>query len=452
MMLTRKSLILLGVVALLTLLNFIPVGGELDQQLPALPEIARSQVTRIEITQGQVDKVILEGRFEEGFQVIAPFQAEADQMSVRPLLNLFTKGPVPMDLRVDEGNLETYGVDDQQGILVELFTGSELPALSMIVGYDVPGGSSFVRLSDSDIVYRAKVGTRARYERDPLSWKNKMLTLAAADSITDVDITVFDGQPLHFQRRPTGGRLGDGSDEMTPWVELNHLGFALDQEQVDDLASTMGTLRGGEVLSADYDGGFDPPAVEVRIATTEGKERTIQFGRRQAGRATYARVVGEDAVYVVALSNRDGLLRPIEAYQNMLMFAFSRTEVLSYTLQDELGRVVIESDADAMWHIVEPINTDTDVKKVIFSINTLATLRADGVAGLSPAEAGLVQPGQVLRVKLRSGEVRELEVGGSMRDQQGRLYYYVRRSGRDQIYLLRDQRLSHLRQAFGRSQ
>ena len=62
---------------------------------------------------------------------------------------------VRMDLRIDEGNLEDYGVDDQNGILVELFAeGVEVPKVSFVVGHNVVGGSSFVRLKDSDATVR----------------------------------------------------------------------------------------------------------------------------------------------------------------------------------------------------------------------------------------------------------------------------------------------------------
>ena len=67
--------------------------------------------------------------------------ASADAVSIKSLLRTFRE-EIPIDLRLDEGNLEEYGLDDNDGVTFEVFTDGSEPVLSFVVGKDLPGGSS----------------------------------------------------------------------------------------------------------------------------------------------------------------------------------------------------------------------------------------------------------------------------------------------------------------------
>ena len=168
--LTDKSKLLLVTAAVLGGLSFVqPDSFDPNADLPSLAQVNRADVSRIEITTGQEETVVMEGSLDDGFVVLAPYQAPADTIALRPLLALFERDKTRMDVAVDTGNLADYGLDDAQGVLVELFTDSDEPAVSFLVGQDRPGGASFVRLPGSDTVYRGKVGSRARYPVHPWS-------------------------------------------------------------------------------------------------------------------------------------------------------------------------------------------------------------------------------------------------------------------------------------------
>ena len=119
---------LLALAVVLLLLNVVDQGsGErLAAQLPSLAALEREQATRIEVSSA-TEKVILER--EETPEAVAelgpwvtgssrgPFKGEADQMLVRSIVSQFRK-EVPIDVKVDEGNLEDYGLDATNGIVV----------------------------------------------------------------------------------------------------------------------------------------------------------------------------------------------------------------------------------------------------------------------------------------------------------------------------------------------
>ena len=173
--LTDKSKLLLVTAAVLGGLSFVqPDSFDPNADLPSLAQVNRADVSRIEITTGQEETVVMEGSLDDGFVVLAPYQAPADTIALRPLLALFERDKTRMDVAVDTGNLADYGLDDAQGVLVELFTDSDEPAVSFF-GRPRPVQEApvFVRLPGSDTVYRGKVGSRARYARAPLEWRDK---------------------------------------------------------------------------------------------------------------------------------------------------------------------------------------------------------------------------------------------------------------------------------------
>ena len=450
-MVTQKSIVLLIIAAVLGIGAFWP-DHALDPtgDLPMLPAMPVEQVKRIEITKGQLQKVVIEGEFDN-FRVVHPYAGPADSLGIRPMLRALEDG-VPMDLRIDEGSLEDYGVDDQNGILVELFAeGDDVPEVSFVVGQNVVGGSSFVRLKDSEVVYRAKVGGRHRYDREVADWRDRMVLSWEVETITDVELERLDGEDLHFQRVPEGVK-SDGSTRFSDWELVQDRGFDVDQQSVTAIARNLAVLRSGEVLSADYDAGWDPPASEVTLRTLDGASVTLSFGRSALEGAAFVRLDPEGSVYRVAGSSLGPTLQPMLAWRNRSLFEISRTDIVSVTLEDMQGRRVLSQIEDGMWEVTEPRNVDADVKQVLFTVNTLRALRTDAIIdGVSLDEAGLLNPTQRLSMKLSSGVVLELVVGKSFNAGNGQLMHYVKRADSDVVMGLLDVQLQHMRKGFGRS-
>lgn len=450
-MLTRKNLALLAFTVLLGGAAMWPEGSlDATGDLPMLAVLPADQVHRIEITKGQLKKVVMEGELDGGFRVVSPYEGPADTLGLRPLLRALEDG-VRMDLRIDEGNLEDYGVDDQNGILVELFSeGDEVPKVSFVVGHNVVGGSSFVRLKDSDMVYRAKVGGRHRYDREVSDWRDRMVLSWDVSIITDVELKRLDGEDLHFQRVPEGV-LPDGTTKFSDWELVGDRGFSLDQKMVTAVARNLGVLRSGEVLSSDYDAGWDPPASEVTLRTLEGASVTLTFGQDALEMAAFVRLDSQGSVYRVGGSARAQTLSPQEAFRNRMMFDIAQSAIASVTLEDIEGRRVLTSIEDGLWEVTEPRNVDADVKQILFTVNTLRELRADGIVQVDLASAGLIDPTQRMSMKLHSGVVVELLVGRPFEAPNGQIMHYVKRGDSPVVYGLHILQLQHLRKGFGRS-
>ncbi|MCB9760164.1 MAG: DUF4340 domain-containing protein [Alphaproteobacteria bacterium] len=449
-LLTRRTLVLFGVAALAGALNLVPVGGGASTEaLPVLPAVDREAVTRVELSRGQVEKMVIAGSMDEGWRVLQPYQSAADALRIRSLLNLFTD-PVPMEVRVDEGNLDTYLVDDQEGILLELFTGSDTPALSVVVGGDMPGGHSFVRLKDAEAVYRARVGGRARLAEDFSEWRDKMVLQRSPDAVTDLEL-VRGAETLHFQRPATGGVARDGTLELGDWTLPDQPDFDVDHASVQQIVSQLATLRAGRILSADFEGGFAAPAVVATLRFNDGTQATLTFGSRGEGGQTYLKVDGRPEVFLVGATRRDAALVPLAELRDRTILDLPQGAVVEARLEDGGVPTELTRTPDGLWAVTEPANVDADVKEILFSINTLSTLRADGFASIAPADAGLEPPVMRFTLRLGGGGTELIEVGRSTADDQGRILYHVRRVGDPQVYLVRDVTLKRVRLGFNRA-
>ncbi len=441
---TFKTKLLMVVAVLVGLANLIPGGSRATADLPMLAALAVDDVTRIEITQGAKAKVSLV--LEDGeWQLVSPVKASADTPGIRRLLRLLDDG-IPMDARIDEANPDPYGLDFQDAAAVDLYTGGDVATVSFVIGWDTSGGSSFVRLHEDDTVYRAKIGGRARWDREVDLWRDPFVVRTDRAELTDIEVTVGDE---HFTLTSDGGAAGGAARR---WSVVESPGFALDQRTVEAWAASLVSLRAGEVLSASFDGGFDEPVAEVTLLLADGQAVDLAFGSLDGERSAFVRRGDREATYRVSTAHRTRAARPLADYGDATALSFDRDRVKTLTLDDDGVRVVLEQQAEAGdWIAREPANIDIDLKFVYFTVNNLADLRSDETVEATLAEAGLLEPWMRVTITLVDGSSQVLEVGQSLNDPQNPRSY-ARLAGTDRIFTLRSQTITRIRQGFGRSQ
>ena len=456
----QKTIALFVVLIVFVGLNLIDrgTGQRITEQLPTLPAIDRKEISRIELSSAHW-KVVLEGIDEElpsgetakVWHLVAPIEGDADQIAVRTLIAQFRK-EIPLDAKVDAGNTDEYGLDAGNSLVVELFEGETEPAVSFTIGNTGPGGSSFVRLSGDDAIYRARIGGRHRFDRPPVEWRNKVLLGFQEDDADRVTVHYgTDEEPrLAFHRAPPppGEESENGLWELAP-----DPGFTTDQELVTGIIKSLGTLRAGESMGKDFNGGFEPPAVTLSVRLIDSTERGIEVGQRTVEGAAFVRRVGEPEVYrISAVPVQRFLGRPID-YRDRSMFSFARTDVDTMSYEGGSERVVLQQNlADNMWRVLEPENVDVDIKFVFFGINTLSTLRGDGIAEVSREEAGLVTPRATVTARLLDGREAVLHIGGRTRaEDTGQPMHFASVPHRPEVFLLSDKQTKKILQAFGKN-
>lgn len=443
---SRTTRILAAIAAVLLALALLDRGaGDRVATLPTLPAVNRDEVTRITLTQaGQ--KTIL-AREDDRWRILQPLQADADEASVKAILAAFRK-EVPMDLRVDGGDHETYGVDDSAGITFELFTSGAEPVIAFTIGNDVAGGSTLLRLAGSSDVYRARIGGRFHYDKPATGWRNHMVL---DQEPTTVEALAFTrgGQTLSFRRPPKGLESQEGDPGFGPWILENAPSFPVDQATLDDLARSLALLRASEIHAAEHGAGWENPAGTVEVTLTDGTTHNLTFVSDQ-DQAALVRVDDRPDVYRVAITHLKRVTEPLAAFRDRTLFDLRKSDLDAITLVAGPNRVRLKQDlGTSFWKIVEPVNADTDVRQAIWTANTLATLRADRVEeGMTRARAGLDTPQLRFVLELLDGTQRGLDVGAGFNDAAGTAWRYVARDGDPTVFSVKEAVLVQLRKAF----
>ncbi len=451
MTLTRKTLALWALALGMALALLLPQGGaDARTALPELPGIDKDSVTRVELTVGVRDRIALEGQVDTGWKMVQPFAADADRILVRSLLNQFLD-PVVMDTRVDSGDRDTYGLDQSNRILVELFTGGDVPALSVNVGYDLPGGVSFVRLPDDEGIYRAKVGGRRRVDKAAKGWVDRMILEEAVEGISGITLTTPD-ETVDLVREPSGEIGMDGSVELGPWSLVGEPGFDLDQKTVDSTARSLAKFRAGEILSPEFEGGWAQPAATVTVRFVDGRSTTLTFGNRTLDGAAFVRQDDARDVYRISETYLRGVTRSRGDFASLQVMDFSQDQVSGLKLIDGGVPVRIVRLESGSWQVTEPANVYTDVKLVFFSVNTLGDLRAVERVDLSPADAGLEPPSMTVTIDRADGRQQVLELGDRIARERSRPLWYARVPGETGVFTLGSGTVTRIRQGFGRAE
>ena len=454
MKLTRKSLLLLLVVAVLAAFNAIGPGGPAKDDLPSIPAVAPESVVRVVIST-PVDKMTLERAStdatspdHERWLIVTPLQFPADGAQIRALLRTFATG-IPMEALVDQATNdsktdEAYGLSNEKGLLVELFTGGELPSASVFIGKTAAGPSSFVRLPGGDAIYRADVGGCARYERPAADWRDKMALDADRTKVVGL-LLEHGGETLRFTReastaaadgtpRPGGWTLGDGT-------------VPVDDETVDAVIRGLSRIRASEIHNPDYEAGFEAPRSRASLKLADGSEHVIVLGGRQGGDVAFVKVDDRTEVFRTAAQIARLMTQPVASFRDRALLAFDVADVATITYADGGLTVVLSQASEGeAWEVTQPANVDADQRQVQFMAHTLATLRAAAI----PADTRFDATGARITVRFRDGRTTLVEIGQTDRVGDAPALVRVRVSGREGVYQLQDAMMTEIRKAFGR--
>jgi hypothetical protein len=450
--LTRRSLALLVLAVFLAVLNLWDGRDtSVAATLPSLPGVLPDEVAVVQI-HSPIEKLRIERvSTEKGtpdferWRIVTPLQFPADAAQIRTLLRTFAAG-LSMDAEVDSGNHEDYGVDGQNGLNVELYrAGEDVPAVAFVAGKTAVGSSTFIRLMDSDMVYRADIGGRTRYARPAAEWRDKVATSMRVEDAESLTL-VRGAELLRFSRGPSTGVDKDGLPLPGPW-QLEGAPFATDTDTVDTLLKTIGSIRAGEIHNPDYQAGFDAPAAVATVGLTGGDTLTVTLGGTVVQGASFVRVSGRDEVFRAAATVGRVLTQPVESFRDRRLLTFAREDVSAIAYVDAgLTVVLTQADDGASWAITQPPNMDADQRQALFTVNTLATLRAAAI----PADSAFAATGARFEVRYRDGRRTTLDIGQSERDADNRPLVRVRVSGKDGVYQIQETLLGELRKAFGR--
>ena len=383
-MIHSKTKLLAGVFVVLLGLNFVETEPMISDALPEIVGVSKDAIMRFELTQlGQ--KI----RFEQEngiWNITAPFEAKADQARVKALLMQFRK-PISMDVLLERGEEKSYGLDASNSIVVELWTAESAPIISFSLGFDGASGSSYVRLSDDDAVYRARVGGRHRFDFPHAEWKNQLIFDFQESEVTQFDIRSASIQySLH--------------KEQGLWHMEPNLGWELDQEKTKTTLNRLGSLRIGRVQTE--------PLVRSDLHIN------MQFAEKNSVEASialteYAQIQIDTQVYQSSISVLGRLAKEREFLQDKHILRFQvRTELDTISFLSSNQEIILQQDlSNGLWRVLRPSGMNIDLKSIFYMVNSLS--EAEALSFIEHVEGWTPQTTIVLR--MLNGREQRLELG-----------------------------------------
>lgn len=441
MRLTRKSVVLLLGTLLLAVFNVLAAQGghgPTAAELPALADVSYDDVRKITVST-QIDKLVIERQNkDDAWAITAPIQYRADETAVKAFIKGLSGG-VRMDTLVDEGNLEDYGVDDQHGVLAEVWTDADVPVIGVMVGRTAGNNSAFVRLPGASTVYRADIGARARYDRPAASWREKVALDAERADVATLRIE-RGTETLLFTR-------GSSSDPKVPGTfTLAGAPFPIDTESVEVIVKSLAHLRAGEIHNPDYEAGMNTPVAVATLGMKDGSTHRVVMGAKADENAAFVRVDDAAVIFRVSAQLRARLLLPLTDLRDRTMLHFAVDQVQTLTWNEGGITVALAQAEPGKWTVTQPANMDADQRQVTFVVSALAELRGSAFA----ADDAFAPSGVRLTIRLKEGEPLVVELGQKEKSSDGRALTRLRASGRSGIFLLPDEAIAEIRRAFGR--
>lgn len=445
---TPKTYALLVLFALLVGLGLISSLGSADLGgPPVVRALARDAVTRIELS-GAEDKLVLKPQGGQ-WRMVAPYDAPADQQAVTALLTAFRK-EIPVDVQVDSGNDDKYGLEPGKGIVVEAWTDGEEPTVSLTVGADAQGGTTFVRLSGSDAIYRARIGGRARFDHPPAAWRSRLILDLPPERVVGLQLQRESGAVSMSRTAGTPGTDAASATAPGPWTLDPAPPWTLDQRIANAVTARLAGLKAITMLPH-QDGELGAPLATAQLVLDDESVHTVKIFAGDAG-TLVATVDEAPERYRVAGSLLDGLPRQAEDMRDRTVLRFPAVDLDTVQLEDAQGTVLVRQDAGSrVWQVLQPDDLKLDVAKLIAALNAVSELRAAGdVLDPNAAAGALTRPTLKMTLTLIDGSVHTLEIGAATTDAAGRVAWFARGDGGG-VTILSDAVVSLIKAGFNRS-
>lgn len=261
-----------------------------------------------------------------------------------------------------------------------------------------------------------------------------------AQQVLQIDRDQLDGiqimggdQELQLRRVDGEWKLLEPLRDRADTAAVNQLINALELLRVESRI-TPAELRAGEVDLAEI--GLMDSTRKIRLLSPESAEE-LEFGDETAidGRV-YARVAGDETVYIVGDNVLLHAFQPVAAFRDQKLSPLPASRVASVELTAANGAIELQRDPRD-WSLVKPLKARADTERVDDLLAELANARIGDFLSeddLAEVETGLDNPrGTItLRGDLED-EVVSLELGAEALDQPG--YLYLRLADRDAVVL-----------------
>ena len=388
MKIQTKTILLFAMFLCTLLLHSFDKSESNTKLLPSIFPLVKDDLRKIVITYPK-ERIVFEIQ-DDIWYITEPVQKKADYARLRAMFLQFRK-EIQMDTLVDQSNHSNYGLDSNNLITIEMWSADtsdeQIPEIGFSLGFDADGGSSFVSLHSekgtSKSVYRAKIGTRSRYEYPLQDWLNQILLDFSPSDINQVEV-----QNSDFHNTISRNTMDE--------FDIVDMDFSVDSTILAKKITSLGLLRIGErkqlekTQYSDVDESIIGQIILIhrspkqkkqifKIHKIENQQALVSIDDNSLSSST------EKQFFIVASSLIQEFFDPSNTFRDRKVFAKNQVvkeaiDRISYTSTSKKEVIELQQDlSNGFWTVLRPSQKSIDMRKIFFMVNTLLSLEAVGV-------------------------------------------------------------------------
>jgi hypothetical protein len=240
----KEYIIILAIILALSLYLILRKTDRTLYQLPKVPQLSKSEISRIEISKGDTSVVL--NRNDNNWE-IAPQRYPADNSKVKKMLDII--GQLTLTALVSESkNYTRYDLDDENKITVRAWAGNTL-SREFEIGKTAPSyRHTFVKLWGDHRVYHARENFRQTFDQTLENLRDKTVLSFEKTEIQEIHISkegislVLILKEAHMEE--SASRRAEAQIPLPPKTEWqNSDGIRMDESKVNRLLTTLSYLR-----------------------------------------------------------------------------------------------------------------------------------------------------------------------------------------------------------------
>ncbi|MFQ6040124.1 MAG: DUF4340 domain-containing protein [Candidatus Poribacteria bacterium] len=390
----RNTLILLIVFALL-LGTFLLLRGrkpekkEIEKNISETYAIKRDEIKQIRLSfkDENTKPFLISKDAENQWRLVEPIQAEANQDEVEALLDDLLNKRVKQTLG-NETDLSKFGLDEPT-VKIELWTSSEEPDKTFLIGNQAVGYSVYVKEKSSDSVITIESSALTDFSKPYTDFRDNTVIGLSLGDVKGITLSYPNQKPIICNLNPEGTWIVDVS------YNGNLMKAKADKTEIGDILDALKNLK-VKVFEADgvtnlSQYGLDNPRIEATVALGGNKaSKTLLIGKNVPDtNRVYVKRKNSDSVFSV---NRDivkGLTKTVYDFRDKTVIDFQRTDVNKFELKRGDKIVVCEKDDLGEWRITQPAEYKADkhaIDNLLFELDSLKARKfvSDKPASLAP--------------------------------------------------------------------
>jgi hypothetical protein len=287
---------------------------------PLLPGFKTEAVARIEVT-GDKGSTIRVEKADKSWRVMiggTPFPASEERVGW--FLDSISGLRQSRLVSANPESWESFGVTDQAQTRIRLFDASDKSLVDLIVGSSEQGQrGSFARLQGGNEVVMLNKSL-SNYLDGSLSYWSHLKFFS--DELTGglimrisvrASLSLSDGS-----QRKLAYTLIRGSEGGRKWKAVEPAAkssIALDDKEVDRMASTLAEFEGNDFVPGRPATGLEAPAAEILFSTENNRDYRILVGERTTEDQYFSKVDGGEYVYLIPEWRVRAVTQPLEDLQ-----------------------------------------------------------------------------------------------------------------------------------------